>query len=635
MGINQKFAVNPFFPLHSAPAKSLQVDIGMVNKRFSTGNADAASMVKDAADIVDVVGQVVKLRRVGNRYLGLCPFHQEKTPSFQVDSQNQLFYCFGCGTGGDVLSFVMRSQNLSFGETIELLADRYNIRLPDKDPGHASRERESKKEAQGLYPVLESAADYFYRQLHHSSSGEIARRYIERRGLPARVLEEQRMGYAPNQWDGLLNHLRKAGIDQRLGIEAGLLVASSSDRVYDRFRHRLIFPITDDRGKVVAFGGRSLDGTEPKYLNSPETPLYHKGRMLYSLARAREACRQTRQVVVVEGYMDLLAFHAQGFYRVAATLGTALTPHQVRLLRRFADEVVMLYDGDEAGQRAMFKAMPLFLEEALPVSCPSLPAGMDPDDFLKTEGLAGFEHLLERREDLGKVAIARTLAGWDGTVAGKIKVIEQLQTLFEAVQQPVMRAEYLRLVAERLDVTESVVQEQLQRNRRPAAARATPAQAPARVGREEPHAQTLEEKVLRVVLKYPCLIEKLRESGVLEHFHETRLRTIAEALVQTEAGPEPSVEGLYDRLAEPDLQAIVTRLLLQEDHYGDLEVACLHFDDRVGALKQRRAKKSRKELLHSISQAERDGDQHKVKELLQQFQSSYCARGDLPSNGSP
>jgi hypothetical protein len=198
-----------------------------------------------------------------------------------------------------------------------------------------------------------------------------------------------------------------------------------------------------------------------------------------------------------------------------------------------------------------------------------------------------------------------------------------------------MRAEYLRLVAERLDVTESVVQEQLQRNRRPAAARATPAQAPARVGREEPHAQTLEEKVLRVVLKYPCLIEKLRESGVLEHFHETRLRTIAEALVQTEAGPEPSVEGLYDRLAEPDLQAIVTRLLLQEDHYGDLEVACLHFDDRVGALKQRRAKKSRKELLHSISQAERDGDQHKVKELLQQFQSSYCTRGDLPSNGSP
>jgi hypothetical protein len=199
----------------------------------------------------------------------------------------------------------------------------------------------------------------------------------------------------------------------------------------------------------------------------------------------------------------------------------------------------------------------------------------------------------------------------------------------------VVRAEYLRLVAERLGVAESVVQEQLQSNRRPAATRATPAQAPARVGREEPHAHTLEEKVLRVVLKYPCLIEKLRESGALEHFHETRLRTIAEALVQTEVGREPSVEGLYDRLAEPDLQSIVTRLLLQEDHYGDLEVACLHFEDRVGALKQRRAKKSRKELLQSISQAERDGDQHKVKQLLQQLQSSYCTRRDLPSNGSP
>jgi DNA primase len=621
--------------MHNAPAESLRVDIGMVSKRFSAGNADAVSMVKDAADIVDVVGQVVKLRRVGNRYLGLCPFHQEKTPSFQVDSQNQLFYCFGCGTGGDVLSFVTKSQNLSFGEALEFLADRYHIQLPDKEPGQTSREQDARKEAQGLYQVLEVAADYFYQQLHHSTAGDTARRYLEQRGLPARVVEEQRMGYAPNQWDGLLNHMRKAGIDRRAGIEAGLLVASSSDRVYDRFRHRLIFPITDDRGKIVAFGGRSLDGAEPKYLNSPETPLYHKGRMLYNLVRAREACRQLRQVVLVEGYMDLLAFHAQGFYRVVATLGTALTAHQVRLLRRFADEAVMLYDGDEAGQKAMFKSMPLFLGEALPVSCPRLPPGMDPDDYLKTEGLAGFEQLLEQREDLGKVAITRTLAGWDGTLAGKSKVIEQLQPLFDAAQQPVLQAEYLRLVADRLGLAESVVQSQLQRNRRSSPGRGGPAMARAKVDFDDPHNQTLEEKIFRVVLNYPCLIQKFRDSGVLEHFHEAGLRAIAEALMQTDPGPGQSVAGLYDRLRDADLQETVTRLLLQEDHYGDLKAACLHFDDRLGALKQRQVRKSRKDLLQSIREAERDGDQLKVKELLQQFQSIYCTRQDLPSDRSP
>lgn len=606
--------------------------MGMANKRFSTGHADAASLVKDAADIVDVVGQVVKLRRVGNRYLGLCPFHQEKTPSFQVDSQNQLFYCFGCGTGGDVLSFVIKTQNLSFGEALEFLADRYHVQLPSRDPLQPSQE--SRQEAQGLYRVVEIAAQFFYGQLHHSTAGELARRYIETRGLPARVVEEQRMGYAPNQWDGLLNHLLKAGVDRRAGIEAGLLVASSSDRVYDRFRHRLIFPITDDRGRVVAFGGRSLDGAEPKYLNSPETPLYHKGRMLYSLARAREACRQIRQVVLVEGYLDLLAFHAQGFYRVAATLGTALTPHQVRLLRRFVGEVVLLYDGDDAGQRAMFRAAPLFLEEGLAVSCPQLPAGMDPDDFLKSEGLTGFDRLLEKREDLGKVTISHVLSGCDGTTAGKAGVIDQLQPLFDAVRQPVVQAEYLRLVAERLGLAESVVQSQLQR-KQPTPDRAVSRSAfcaPVKV--DDPHPQAIEENILRVVIHYPCLIEKLRESGALEHFQEGRLRAVAEALTHLDPDQEHRVTGLYNLLPDPELQSIVARLMVQDDHYDDLEAACLHFEDRLGALKQRQVRKSRKDLLQSIREAERDGDNHRVRELLQQFQSNCASRGNIPPTGS-
>jgi DNA primase len=605
----------------------------MVNKRFATGHADAASMVKDAADIVDVVGQVVKLRRVGNRHLGLCPFHQEKTPSFQVDSQNQLFYCFGCGIGGDVLSFVMKAQNLSFGEALEFLADRYHIRLPSKDPLQQSGEH--KKELPEHYQALAAAADFFHEQLHHSAAAEVARRYVEQRGLPARVVEEQRMGYAPNQWDGLMNHLRKAGINQRVGIETGLLIASSSDRVYDRFRQRLMFPIADDRGRVVAFGGRSLDGAEPKYLNSPETSLYHKGRMLYNLARAREACRQVRQVVLVEGYLDLLAFHARGFYRVAATLGTALTAQQVRLLRRFADEVVLLYDGDEAGQRAMFRAAPLFLEEGLAVTCPRLPVGMDPDDFLKDHGLAGFEQLLEQREDLGKVAIGDVLSGWDGTTAGKASVIERLQPLFDAARQPVVRAEYLRVVAERLELAESVVQSQLQQKRRPPSDRGMPQALGVPGAVDGPHPQAIEENILRVVVQYPCLVQKLKDSGAIEYFREGRLRAVAEALTQLDPAQEQELSRLCDQFADSDLRAIVARLVMQEDHYGDLDSACLHFEDRLGALKQRQVRQCRKELLQSIRQAEQDGDSHKVKELLQQFQSICLTPGSNQPNGTP
>jgi DNA primase len=247
-------------------------------------------------------------------------------------------------------------------------------------------------------------------------------------------VETERLGYALPQWDGLVKHLQDRRVDPNLGVKAGLLSRSTRDQAkfYDRFRNRLMFPIRDERGRVVAFGGRILageTGDEPKYLNSPEHPVFQKGRMLYQLSRAREACRQVRQVVLVEGYMDLLAFHAQDFYRVAATLGTALTPHQVRLLSRHFEEVVLAYDGDEAGERAMRRALPLFLQEELAVSCIRFPDRMDPDDFLRSKGLTAFEGLLQRREDLGAYAVGKTLETWDGTVTGKARVLAELQPI--------------------------------------------------------------------------------------------------------------------------------------------------------------------------------------------------------------
>ena len=346
-----------------------------------------ATLVKQAVDIVEVIGRAVHLRRSGNRHVGLCPFHQEKTPSFQVDADNQLYYCFGCGTGGDVLSFVMKHQNLTFTDAVKYLSDRYNIPLPQKD--HAVRDDlllASQEERKRILAAIECCGGLLLPPASCRPEGRAAREYIAERGLPEEVVESQKLGYAPARGDGLFEHLKKSGIEPALAVKAGLLGQSSNDssKFFDRFRNRLIFPIRDERDVIVAFGGRILsqdEQNEPKYLNSPETPVYHKGRMLYQYAVARQACRKVRQALLVEGYMDLLAFHAKGFYRVAATLGTALTSQQVRLLSRMCDEVVLAYDGDDAGERAMLRALPLFLAEELSVSCIRFPEGLDPGRF--------------------------------------------------------------------------------------------------------------------------------------------------------------------------------------------------------------------------------------------------------------
>jgi len=612
--------------------------------------SDEATLVKQAVDIVDVIGQFVPLRRSGNRHLGLCPFHQEKTPSFQVDAENQFYYCFGCGSGGDVLSFVMKHQNLSFGEALSYLADRYHIDLPEKEHSHGvsgAVTEEARKEREQLSKVLQLAADFFYSQLHHSETGKVARDYIRQRALPDAVVETERLGYAPAQWDGLLKHLKGLGVDAEAGITAGLLArgGKDKDRVYDRFRNRLIFPITNERGQIVAFGGRSLAAEtqdEPKYLNSPETPVYHKGRMLYQLARAREACRQVRQVVLVEGYMDLLSFHAHELYRVVATLGTALTTQQVRLLSRVADEVVMAYDGDDAGEKAMLRGLPLFLQEEVPVVCVRFPDGMDPDDFLKTRGLAAFEALVQHGEDLGTYAIRKALDGWDGTTNGKGKVLSELQPLFDSVRQPLLKAEYLRLISDRLSLSEKVIQSQLEHGKHHAgstgyggyagsttrqAGHAAKAPGPSRraVASRISRTESLEEKILRMMVKYPDLIEDVRASDAITYFQEPRLKAIAEVLAHIPC-PSPGVTlaaSVYDALQDLELKELFTRFLLES---ADICEARVQLHDWLGALLEREIKQKRMELRAPLRQAEHEGNSEQVRQLLLQIQNLCSAK---------
>jgi DNA primase len=597
------------------------------------GAPDLAALVKQAVDIVDVIGRVVSLRRVGHRHVGLCPFHQEKTPSFQVDAQSQFFHCFGCGAGGDVLTFVMKQQNLTFGEAIRHLADRYHVVLPETSPAAGVVSEASRREREELYRVVEAAADFFYRQLHHSSAGRVAREYLLQRRIPEHVVEKERMGYAPNLWDGLMRHLDHSGFDLGLAEKVGLLSRGAKDRVYDRFRHRLIFPIRDDQNRVVAFGGRSLPrdeaqdarsenaawAKEPKYLNSPESSLYHKGRMLYQLARAREACRDLRQVVLVEGYMDLLAFHVHDFHRVAATLGTALTQHQVRLLARIADEVVLAYDGDEAGEKAMLRSLSLFFEEELAVSCVRFPEGMDPDDFLKARGKDGLEEILRQREDLGRYAIGKSLARWDGSSGGKSRIVNDLKPLLQSVRQPVLSSEYIRMIAEHLSLAEGAVQEQAQRDRN----RPIPVMGKMRKGSaprvEQP--DSLEECVVRLMVHYPGLIEEVVSSGAIEHFSDTKIKVLAEILVESPRPPRGQFSAaiVFQKLEDPDLRSLLARFTMESGDLADVET---QLRDWLGALCTFKPRRSRLcALSEALDRAQREGNMVEVKSLLGQIQS--------------
>ncbi|MGH7365784.1 MAG: DNA primase [Candidatus Rokuibacteriota bacterium] len=385
--------------------------------------------IRSRADIVEIVGQFVKLRRTGVNWKGLCPFHTEKTPSFTVNPKRNIYHCFGCGAGGDVFSFLMRQDRVAFPEAARALADRAGVALPDA--GTRAPEADGKIEA--LRRVMALAAE-FYTQSLWERGGEKAIAYLEQRGVDPEVARRFGLGYAPESWNALLGVMAGQGIGEDALVQAGLALArQNGPGFYDRFRGRLLFPIRDVQGRVVAFGGRALSGEEPKYLNSPETPLYVKGQMLYALDVAKSVIRDRSRVIIVEGYLDCLMAHQHGFGETVAALGTAFTPAQLGLLRRYADEVLALFDADAAGQKASSRLEEMMndvmdlqnlgwsvartggFEKAghLPIRVALLPPGHDPDSLLRAEGAAALTARLDAARPLLSFVLEKALGEED------------------------------------------------------------------------------------------------------------------------------------------------------------------------------------------------------------------------------
>jgi len=414
--------------------------------------------IKDAAAIAEVVGQYVKLTQKGRNLLGLCPFHSETKPSFTVSPDKGIFYCFGCQAGGNVISFMMLYHRLTFPEAAQELARRYGIPITFKDLGPEGAQKAKKR--QSLQDLLTQAA-HFYAATLKAPEGKAGRDYLEKRQLTPEVIRDFHLGFAPDEWDGLKRYLQNRGLSLELAQDAGLLVPKAQGGFYDRFRSRVMFPILDRHGKVVAFGGRIVGEGEPKYLNSPESPLYTKGRHLYGAPQAQEALRKTETALVVEGYLDLLALRVHGVANVVATLGTALTREQVRLLKNLAPRAVMVFDGDAAGSRAMRRAFPLFAQEGLPVRVLPLPAGMDPDTYVFAHGPGLFAQPWDAAQPWFAYLLEELVKEHGPDIEGRVKISEELRPYFQAVADPVEQALWLRHAAERLEVDETALRRSL------------------------------------------------------------------------------------------------------------------------------------------------------------------------------
>ncbi len=422
--------------------------------------------VRERTDIAEVVGRHVTLSRRGRNLVGLCPFHQEKTPSFNVIPDKGIFHCFGCQTGGDAFKFLMLLEGLSFVEAVKELAGPAGVTIEERELTPA--ERKALRQRATLFDVLEAAGRFYDGCLWTRDEGAPARAYLERRHLGIELARKAGLGWAPGGWTRLVDHLHRDGFSPDQLIEAGVARRNDSGRFYDTLRERVVIPIRDERGRTIAFGGRLLEGDGPKYLNTPETRLYQKSKVLYGLDLARGAIQQRGRVLVVEGYFDVLSLHQAGFGETVATCGTALTPDHLERIRRMARDVLLLMDADEAGLRAAERTLPLFVSAGIQPWRVSLPGAKDPDELVRESGPEALEAALEALEPRFEWVVQRKLDAYGTSTMSAERVLEEVLPLLAALPD----AELPSLVANRLKIHDESVRERVR------LARSRPAEEP-------------------------------------------------------------------------------------------------------------------------------------------------------------
>ncbi len=580
---------------------------------------DDASLerVRRAADIVTVVGEYVQLKRRGQNYVGLCPFHEEKTPSFNVHATRQFYHCFGCGVGGDVFSFVMELEKMDFLEAVRHLARKFNVEITET----ADRTGDRRGERDDAYRTLERATT-LYQRLLTSAAGVKGREFLARRRVSAEMQAAFGLGYAPPEWDFLAKRLPKDGVRPELLLATGLCARGKSGGLYDRLRDRLVFPVRDPRGRVIGFGGRDLSDAPdtPKYVNSPESPTYHKGSVLYGLDLARKALRDS-PALLVEGYLDVVSLHGAGFPAAVAPLGTALTEEQAKLLGRFSAEkgVVVLFDGDSAGQTAALRSLLLLVNAGLAVRVAVPPGGKDPDDVIREEGPAALSAVLDGALGLEEFLVRTLLDRHDPAEAlGRGKLIEELAGHLFVLTGGVARDVLIDRFADKLGVNNK----SLRRDLRNAV----------REGQPTTRAVSGDRGVVSRRVR-PAPLEQGVRLLLFLLFNDRERATRVVAEIRPENFPEsvrPAVEPAYEavregRLAdvgpaaeklEPAAREAFYRVMETELDEEERERAVV---DCLGAFRRRNLETELIRLKAELKEAYRKGDEERYRKLLAQI----------------
>lgn len=571
---------------------------------------DLLDDIRNASSILEVVSDFLPLKKSGRNYKGLCPFHSEKTPSFMVNPEKQIFHCFGCGEGGNVFSFVMKHQNVPFPEAVRLLAKRGGVSIPDRLPlGRRGRGQDTER----LFGANAAAVRYF-RGLLGSQAGERAMAYLLGRGISEETIEAFSLGYALSSWEGLARALRKKGFGDEELARAGLIVPRSKGGYHDRFRNRILFPILDPQGRVIAFGGRILGEGEPKYLNSPETPLYNKGKVLYGFSRAREAFRREGFGVIVEGYFDCITAHQAGLRNVVASSGTALTDGHLAQMGRYCDRWTVVFDSDSAGIRAAKKSLELFVIHGILARGVLLPEGEDPDSFIRKEGIDAFRTLLEGAENLMEFFINRMVQEHPtGTVEGKVTAVREIVPLLAKVKEKIEQAEYVSLAAHRFGVKEEVLWSEVQA----AAPRQRKDKLPAGKNLLPLKSRRVEELgIVKAMLANEDVAAEMKKEVSLEDLEDEGCRAVAGRIFALL--DEGVTEGIVERLHFDDerLNRLVASWFVDAGSLADKETVSREAKDCLARIRLRRVERESRLLQEKIAEAERTGNRDVLHELL-------------------
>ncbi len=568
--------------------------------------------IKSRVDIVELASEYLTLKKAGRNYLGLCPFHQEKTPSFTVNREKQIFYCFGCGEGGNAITLLMKIANKSFPDAIKFLAEKTGVTLPVRTFGKDGHDRDSLHDE--IVQLNLRAAQQFTRNLY-SPAGKAARDYLQTRAITEETVKQFRLGCVPDTWRSLTDYLEGSGLSLKLAEQAGLVAAGKEGSFYDRFRGRLIFPIENIFGEIIAFGGRIIGEGEPKYLNSPESPVYIKGKNLYGLNKAKEAIRQSGFCLIVEGYFDAISLWNAGIRNVVATLGTALTRDHLELLRRYTQDVVALFDPDAAGRKALDRSLELFLGANMHARALVLPGDCDPDDFIKKYGREKLDALIAAAPAISDYYIDHVLG--DGkTFEENRDLLKTAMEFLGKIGDEIERNLFIKRISEKLGIDQTLLKKQAHRN----AVHVQP-----KIGGRKTSAEAavspLEVNLIRLMLEYPQQTLLVDREKILDYFLEPALKALGEKIVQT-----------YNLLGYIDINVILSadedkplrdtiyKLSIQAPPTEE-NIVERNFADNIRRIKEKWYKERKRIVQLQLRQAQESGDKEMTYALTCQKQN--------------